>query len=115
MSEVAVQLVMLPSSSGLGCRTSHFHSLPDYWPRFLECCGRWWSRFSVRPSPDLDLFITPSPSANPSSLFLFWPEDIDVLLVLIPSPVNRAALFLDPPVRLLVLEYTRLDSALPST
>ena len=72
------------------------------------------SRFPVRSSPDLDLFI-PLPSADPSSLFLFCPEDIDVLLVLIPRPVNRAVLLLNLPVRLLVLEYAWLDSALSST
>ena len=57
------------------------------------------SRIPVRPSPDLDLFIPPLPSANPSSLFLFYLEDTEVLLVLIPSPVNRIALLLDLPVR----------------
>jgi hypothetical protein len=37
-----------------------------------------------------------------------------VLLILIPRPVKRAALLFDL-LRLLVLEYARLDSTLPST
>jgi hypothetical protein len=43
-----------------------------------------------RLSFDFDLFIPPRPSTNPSSLFLFYPEDeIIPLLVLIPRPVNN--------------------------
>ena len=67
-----------------------------------------------RLSIDLDLFPRLL-STNSLSLFIFCPEDeIIVLLVLIPSPVKRAALLLDL-LRLLVLEYVRLDSTLPST
>jgi hypothetical protein len=65
----------------------------------------------------LDLFIVPLSGADPSSRFLFCPEDeIRVLLVVIPRPVKHPTLLLDLPRRLLlVLEFALLDSAPLST
>jgi len=71
-------------------------------PTFDECI---WL------SSDLNLFIPSRPPTNPSSFFLFCPdEENDVLLVLIPRPVERLTLLLVLSLRLLVLEL-RLDFA----
>jgi hypothetical protein len=60
----------------------------------------------------LDFFITPLSGTNPSSHFLFYPEDeTGVLLVVIPRPVKRPTPLLDLPQRLLlVLDFALLDS-----